>query len=212
MVTQMKQRIVGGIVIICVLAIFLPILLHKPKTEKLQQVPMAIPKPTTVSEMSLQLPVQNGQQQAQDNTVATSTTATTPAQAVTTPAQKLAVAEQAVVRPTAVAQPTTVHSAHKEAPVVDHSINSRILQSAISTPQAWVVQLASFANQANASKLVAQLRQKGFQAYTRTSHFNRHSITRVFVGPEINQNKIQQVKQNLNKQFHLSGVVRKYTV
>jgi DedD protein len=98
------------------------------------------------------------------------------------------------------------------APVVDHSINNKILQSAISTPQAWVVQLGSFSLKNNAEKLVQRLRKQGFDAYSRSNDENHHLITRVFVGPEINRGTMQHINKKLQHDFHLKGVVRKYNV
>lgn len=202
MEAQLKQRIVGGIVIICVLAIFLPILLHKPKTQSSAPVSLPIATPATVSQMSLQLPQQT-----------TATASTQSAQvANSTPQEKLAVAEQAVVTPVHTSAAHVKHVAKRVARPVPQHINTKILQSAVSTPQAWVVQLGSFSEQRHATALVARLRAKGFEAYTRTSHESHGTITRVFVGPEINKAQMQRINTRLDKTFHLSGVVRKYTV
>lgn len=208
MVNDLKQRIVGGVVIVCVLAIFLPVLLHKPKTETPQSVPMTIPQPQTVSQLSLQLPAQ---QQAP----------AAPQQAVTTQqptaAAKLAQAEQTVTHPQShVQQPvkvaTTHHVISKHKIVTTPKINTHILQAAVTTPTAWVVQLGSFSEKSNVQRLVKQLRQHGFDAYTRKDAHGNSSITQVFVGPEISRDTINTINNKLSKEFHLHGVVRKYHV
>jgi len=197
---QLKQRVVGGIVIVCVMAIFLPVLLHRPKTKTFQQVPMAIPKPTEVSQMSLQ--PSRLSEHASSNTINTIVNITTSS----TPSAKIAATEQAVVNQVH----TAVHS--KLAPIEDHSVNSKILQSAFSTPKAWVVQLGSFSMTSHANRLVVKLRQQGFSAYQRTSHTQQGVITRVFVGPQISKRKMEQINHQLTHKFHLKGVVRKYHV
>ena len=93
-----------------------------------------------------------------------------------------------------------------------HGVNTKILQAAISTPSAWVVQLASFSQEANAKQLTRRLRTKGFEAYTRTSDIGGRRITRVFVGPEIDHYKMNKIEKRLHSEFHLQGVVRKYHV
>ena len=192
MVSDLKQRIVGGVVIICVLAIFLPVILHKPKNEAVQSVPMTIPQPQSVSQLSLQLPAQQPSNVQQAAAVIKST-----------PATKLAQAERAIT------QPQQAQSDH-QSPVA--KINTRILQAAVTTPQAWVVQLGSFSQRANVQRLVKQLRHHGFDAYTRTQAHGTQSITQVFVGPEISRDTINKINKKLLSQFHLQGVVRKYQV
>lgn len=195
METQLKQRLVGGVVIVCVLAIFLPILLHKPKSDQAQSVPMTIPKPQTISEMSLQLP------EAQPSTVAP--------KVVATATDKLMAAQAAVVQPVVAKKaPSKAHTAA----VAPHTINTKILQSAIATPQAWVVQLGSFSQAQHAHQLVKQLRERGFDAYSRSTDLNHQRIVRVFVGPEINLQTMRHINKKLQHDFHLRGVVRKYSV
>ena len=197
MVSDLKQRIVGGIVIVCVLAIFLPIILHKPKDVPAQSAPMAIPQPQTVSQLSLQLPVQ--QPNTPPQTPAVKPTAAT----------KLSEAERAITEPQ---QHVVATAARHLQPVAPKKINTRILQEAVTPPQAWVVQLASFSQQANVQRLVKQLREHGFDAYTRTTIHGKQKITQVFVGPEISHDTINKINKKLSNEFHVHGVVRKYHV
>lgn len=246
MAVELKQRIVGGIVIACVLAIFLPILLHKPKKESVDSLPLTIPKPAVVSEMSLQLPVQASDPQP----IASSVASSTPAAAST--AAKVVVSEQAVLKTSEssvtnqqtplkfVPEPTmpvtepmsTPKSTAQPAPAPKsmpapssparvamtqnstlnkaQGVNTKILESVVSTPQAWVLQLGSFSQESNANALVKQLHLRGFEAYARQDA--AHHVTRVFVGPEIAQAKIQAINKKLQHDVHLKGVVRKYNV
>jgi len=204
MATALKQRIVGAIVIVCVLAIFLPVLLHKSKTQTTQQVPMPIPSPSTLSQISLQLPAQPaGQAVAPVHA----------APAAPTPTQKVVALEKAVVEPPI--RPRAQLAKTHPAPVQQHyahAINTKILQSAVSTPQAWVVQLGSFSQVHNATKLVKTLRKRGFDAYTRVGYVKQRRITCVFVGPEIHHSTIEKISARLYHDLHIKGFVRKYQV
>ncbi|PHQ81001.1 MAG: hypothetical protein COB66_03400 [Coxiella sp. (in: Bacteria)] len=193
-----KQRIVGGVVVACVLAIFLPILLHKPKTVAVKQSPLLIPRPGVVSEMSLQLP--NTQQAPSQAAVQQQTTTT--------------VKPVAVAKTPVPSQATTPQVADHTPPARPHhpTVNTKILQAAMSTPQAWIVQLASFSQDRNAKQLITKLRAKGFEAYSRRSTVGQHAITRVFVGPEIRRADINKIEKRLHNDFRLQGVVRKYHV
>lgn len=228
MEAQLKQRIVGAIVIVCVLAIFLPVLLHKPKPIVTQKMSMNIPKPEPISQMSLQLAKQDSPQpaiEAPQSTAVPSSLAHTeegeditnvPHQVMAPPVQDQQVAHNVPKIQPKPAQKHIAHSAHHK-PVAHHvhnhkKINNKILQAAVETPEAWVVQLASFADKNNAHQLVNRLRKSGFEAYLRTSHLHGRSINRVFVGPEIKKHDMQQINSRLNRKFHLHGVVKRYHV
>ena len=62
-----------------------------------------------------------------------------------------------------------------------------------------------------ANHLVAQLRAEGFDVYTRvTSHSDGRMIIRVFVGPKIHRADIEAIRARLDREFRLTGVIRKY--
>lgn len=85
--------------------------------------------------------------------------------------------------------------------------------STLNTPPAWVVQLASFSNHRNAHRLVARLKQNGYDAYARTIVTSSgKKIIRVFVGPEISKATITQVTQRLNKKYKLKGLIKRYKI
>ena len=80
-----------------------------------------------------------------------------------------------------------------------------------SPPEAWVIQLASFSDFDNGKRLLNQLHAKGFDAYSRQSK-GKKTIIRIFVGPDIDRNKIDQIQKELKQQLRLNGVIRKYVV
>ena len=139
MTNQLKQRIVGGVVILCVVTIFLPVLFHKPKTTAAKSVPMTIPKPMSVSQMSLQLPLASSQDQVQQTQ---------------TSVNPLTRAEQKVEYQSTAA-PQSKPQVAVQAAKLQHKqqINTKILQAAVSLPQAWVVQLGSFSKSQHAKNL-----------------------------------------------------------
>lgn len=61
--------------------------------------------------------------------------------------------------------------------------------------KAWVIQIGSFSNKANATSLVAELRNKGFRAYQRDAK----EYTRVFVGPYPDQSAAEKRTEGLEK-------------
>lgn len=55
---------------------------------------------------------------------------------------------------------------------------------------AWSLKVAAFKNPSNAKKLVQRLQKEGYKAYSK----GLNGYTRVYIGPEIDKQKIQQAK------------------
>lgn len=75
---------------------------------------------------------------------------------------------------------------------------------------AYVIQLGSFNQKANALKLVNKLRANGYRAFIQNVQASSGSNTRVFVGPEHRQASARQVASRLAKDMNLRGIVISY--
>lgn len=76
---------------------------------------------------------------------------------------------------------------------------------------AYVIQLGSFKQKANALRLVNKLRAKGYRAFIQSMEASSGSSnTRVFVGPEHQQASARLVASQLNKEMQLHGIVISY--
>lgn len=80
----------------------------------------------------------------------------------------------------------------------------------IVTRGGWSVQLAAFADKKNANDLLAKLRARHFQAYTRTISHGREQLILVFAGPERTEYEARWVQGRLKQEFHLTGIVGKH--
>ncbi len=78
--------------------------------------------------------------------------------------------------------------------------------------EAWVVQVGSFINAANANEIVAKLRLSGYRAYTLPATPVQGKITRVLVGPDTSKAKMQAALSELHSLTGLQGVIKPYTV
>jgi len=74
-------------------------------------------------------------------------------------------------------------------------------------PVAWTLQLASFKDEANARALRKQLLKAGHKVYSRKNG----SLVKVYVGPEINKQRLEALKQGLKKDFGLDGLLVRFT-
>lgn len=73
---------------------------------------------------------------------------------------------------------------------------------------AWVIQLGSFKHTENAEALMSKLKQSGFVTFSKPVETRAGILSKVFVGPELDKNKLQ-IKQNELKE--LTGLDGKLT-
>ncbi|MBX8531137.1 SPOR domain-containing protein [Pseudomonas cichorii] len=212
-----KQRMVGALVLIAVAVIFLPMLFTRQDEVRQVQVeapaapqapvapqvkvdPVPVPEPqilpqepvpgeedmSTASQLPPSMPI------APAPSVA-SAPAQAPAQAAApAPAPKPAKPAPATA-PAAPAPATTAKAAPSGVDANGLSVS-------------WSVQLASMSNRANADNLQKTLRAQGYNAYIRTAD----GVNRVFVGPLIERAEADRLRDQLDKQQKLKGIVVRF--
>ena len=77
----------------------------------------------------------------------------------------------------------------------------------------WVIQVGSFSQQENAEKLVKELQDKKYAAFTDQVDLKGQILHRVLVGPEVDKKRAEQILVNLNKLLEpkkLSGKIKRY--
>lgn len=77
---------------------------------------------------------------------------------------------------------------------------------AANLPVSWSVQLASLSNRSRAEELQKTLRGQGYNAYIR--HVD--GMNRVFVGPVIERREAERLRDLLNRQHKLNGIVVRF--
>jgi len=71
----------------------------------------------------------------------------------------------------------------------------------------WTVQIATFAQEDNAKRLVNKLKKADYPAYSITTN----SLFKVFVGPELDRPTSEKVQADIHKKFSLKGIVVKFS-
>ena len=221
-----KQRMVGALVLIAIAVIFLPMLFSRQDEARRVQVDApAAPQAPATSQIKVE-PVSVPQQQPlPQEPVPTDDELTQPAQPARTaqpvqqrtnqqpPAMPIAPAPSkpvaAAPKPvqTAPAKPApapTPAPAQAPAPVAPAADTSRVDANGLSVT--WSVQLASLSNRANADNLQKTLRTQGYNAYIRTSD----GVNRVFVGPVIERAEADRLRDTLEKQQKIKGIVVRF--
>lgn len=90
--------------------------------------------------------------------------------------------------------------------------SAKTVDSALAEVQsaAWVIQLGSFKNKANAERLVSLLKASGYKAFTQKYAKFGNEAVRVYVGPEPKITVANNLAGQLKEDFKLHGIVMTY--
>ncbi|MGD2113233.1 MAG: SPOR domain-containing protein [Gammaproteobacteria bacterium] len=195
---QLKQRLVGAVVLVSLAVIFIPIILEGPGDEWSPR-SQSIPRPPPLdfrSGMELPLPE------------ASDASAPVPAVVASMPAEIPPVqAERDGSRPaTAVPEPAAPSAAPLPA---EPATPPAIPEAAAGAPPAdgWYAQVGSFAQPANATALRERLAKAGYTATVQRADTGKGSSYRVLVGPERVRGSAEQLLEKLGREQKLEGIV-----
>ena len=177
---NLKQRIVGALVLVALAVIFLPILFSRP--DDLRQVVVDVPP---MPKNPVMVPV------AQEPVV------------VPEP-EPLPELPPVVEEP--VAQEPAAGIAETELPAAAQSPAAKAPTTRLdanSLPVTWSVQLASLSTRSSAEELQKKLRSKGYNAYVRSVD----GKNRVMVGPVIDRAEADRLRDQLGRQMSLNGFI-----
>nr|WP_314579074.1 SPOR domain-containing protein [uncultured Pseudomonas sp.] len=208
-----KQRMVGALVLIAIAVIFLPMLFSRQDEARHVQVdapaapqapvaPQIKVEPVSVPEQQPlpQEPVPTDDELAQPGQP---TVSQQPPSMPIAPAPAKPVAAAKAAPAPAPAKPAPAPQA-AQAPAAPAADPSRVDANGLSVT--WAVQVASLSNRANADNLQKTLRTQGYNAYIRTSD----GVNRVFVGPLIERAEADRLRDQLDKQQKLKGIVVRF--
>ncbi|MBT4883130.1 MAG: SPOR domain-containing protein [Glaciecola sp.] len=205
--SALQNRLVGTVIIVALAVIFLPDLLDGKKQTK-QDIQVSIPKVPEV--LSMQQPSEVDMEALNQ-------------QAQITASIELEIAvddepstELESSRPT-MNIPTT-NNASSELNMQPQNPNASLAyqtQILIADPQdsaGWVVQLGSFRHQKNVRELINVLEKAGYRTFSRPVQTPSGELTKVFVGPEIEQEKLKMALPHLNEITKLKGRLTPFTI
>jgi DedD protein len=76
----------------------------------------------------------------------------------------------------------------------------------------WVVQLGSFRHQKNVKELLEKLEKGGYRAFSRPVQTSSGTLTKVFVGPDLQKKRLEKALVHLKDLTSLQGRVTPFTV
>ena len=72
---------------------------------------------------------------------------------------------------------------------------------------AWALQVGSFKALENANQLRDEFRAKGYKTYVKTIERNGETQYKVRIGPELEQSRIKEIKQEVLKKTKVEGLI-----
>lgn len=200
-----KQRMVGALVLIAIAVIFLPMLFSRQDEARRVQIDApAAPQAPVLPQVKVEsVPVPEQQTLPQEPVPEEDAVVPVPTPSPA-PAKPVVAGKPAAVVATAPAKPAPTPAPAPAKPAAPAAEPSRVDANGLSV--SWSVQLASLSNRANADNLQKTLRTQGYNAYIRTSD----GVNRVFVGPLIERAEADRLRDQLDKQQKLKGIVVRF--
>ncbi len=177
---QLKQRLVGAVVLISLAVIFIPMLLEGDRPAQEQWGSAVPPRPEMRFE-PLEIPLR---------------TPVAP--------EPAAVSVIETPRPEHIPDPAELPKPVQE--TAQETVQPANPGESRPGPHAWVIQVGSFSNSANALLLRDRLRKKGFAAFVQETK-GEPTVYRVKVGPELQREAAEKLKGELMAKLQLSAIV-----
>jgi DedD protein len=192
---RLRARLIGASILVLLAVIVVPEMLSGPKPREAAPPPaarIAGVAPDAMHTFTLAVPAGHGTiaTPAADGEVVPAAIAPI----VAKPAEGVAVIARArTIAPAAAAPALPVEAA----PTVPAPIEKG----------AWAVQVGSFANAANAKKIMRELAEKGYAVYTVQAGHGKHLQHKVRIGPEADRAAAEQILSKLKDDGHTGAVV-----
>jgi DedD protein len=188
---RLKQRMLGGAVLVALVVIFVPMLIEEPVEQNDQ------------STHSIPIQPQSSQNQPVASAISEKPKQKTIVKAPSTQAETPPVAKpEPVAKTKPVASKKNVKKNQPKKPVT--------VDKPRPSPSAWMIQVASLTNEKNAKKLVQRLRKAELPAQMMSVKLNGKRHYRVRVGPEVDHRLAEKMLAKIKREFKLNPELMRY--
>tara|TARA_R110000751_G_scaffold307866_1_gene433066 strand:- start:72068 stop:72733 length:666 start_codon:yes stop_codon:yes gene_type:complete len=218
--SALQNRLVGTAIVVAIVVIFLPDLLdgkqeskrnlfvELPQKPAMKTVKSPAPFDTDKVEEAATRKVEVISEQALDDSPSANKSADTKLESRTEDVQVADIYEEekSVAVKEEVVKAVPKVSSLQQQTVVEQDVDT-LLASA-----GWVVQLGSFRHQKNVQELLNRLEKAGYRAFSRPVKTNSGTLTKVFVGPDLQKSNLDNALSHLKELTQLQGRVTPFTV
>ena len=232
---NLKQRLVGAIVLISLAVIFLPLIFDKQQQRidtsqyRIPEKPaMTIKAPDTAT-LDQQVkaayqPIANIEQQKQAQDAASAAGSATaaagaPAADTSSSADPAADTQQPHDTTTAADSNNIASSSPSQAAVkqyldtekkTDSEIHNKPASATVPLAESWILQVGAFSSQTNAEGLRNKLKADGYAAFVKPMKVSSSTLYKVYVGPEIRRYQLEKEKTELERKYKLKALILQY--
>jgi len=218
--SALQNRLVGTVIVVAIAVIFLPDLLDG-KQESKRNLFVELPQKPPMKTVKSPAPFDTGKvkeaatrkvevisEQAIDDNPTAKTPAETKPESRTEDVQVPDIYTENTAAPVTKAPQIMAPKANslEQQTVIEQDVD-RLLASA-----GWVVQLGSFRHQKNVQELLNRLDKAGYRAFSRPVKTNSGTLTKVFVGPDLQKGNLEKALSHLKELTNLQGRVTPFTV
>jgi DedD protein len=196
----LKQRLVGALILVAVGVVFWPIIFVEQGVKPLGEAAY-IPLRPSVDTTPIEPPNKETVRQSPSIEVSTEDEAAEPPLADVVEKAPVPVEKAAQVKPETKSKP--VRQTRKEAPV-------KPAIDADGIPIAWILQVASVSSKENAEELRLGLVNMGYKAYIKKIKTGTSVLLRVYVGPKVERARLEAIQSEIDSQFNVKSMVRRY--
>ncbi len=226
------QRVIGIIVVIALVIIIYPLLFNNTQTATqqaestiTQSLPLPEQKPlVTTAAIEQPAPVVPSQENKAEPKPIPDDTKQTPAianeinqmegkNAMVKPFSPIDNSSVKIVNTSNITNPQKPHSLppRKMVSASANKVKSPTAQDLLKLKRvAWAIQMGSFKNKENATRLTDKLRAAGYKAFTRQIDAKLGTQTRVYVGPEFKQIAAIKLSSKIEHDMKMHGIVIAY--
>jgi DedD protein len=215
--SALQNRLVGTAIVVAIAVIFLPDLLDG-KQESKRDLFVDLPQKPPMKTVKSPAPFDTGKVKE----AATRKVEVISEQAVDDNSNSIIPAETKTESRTEDVQVADVYQGNEAAPeteIVTPKVSSLEQQTLVEqdvdrllASAGWVVQLGSFRHQKNVQELLNSLDKAGYRAFSRPVKTNSGTLTKVFVGPDLQKDNLENALSHLKELTKLQGRVTPFTV
>ena len=189
----LKQRLVGAVVLAALAVIFLPSLFDQDNRRRVSTT-SKIPPVKSVVPATFKAPIR----------VEGISPAVSPDEMYQLVDEAEAAKPELGAKPELSAKPKSAISKPVSKLVPKPSLNQQ------GVPKAWVIQVASFKTEGRAKVLRDKLIAQDYKAYIRSLNTSKGPVSRVLVGPKIDQREAQKVKTQLDRALKVDTLIKRF--
>lgn len=205
----LKQRLVGALILIALGVVFWPVIFVEPIDKPLGEAAQ-VPVRPTIDTTPIERPGKEGLRSSPPLQASEAVEAKTQSEAEPDTAVIENQVEKAPVPQKPSVQSKPVPPPIKKKPTTRTEAPAKPAIDADGVPIGWILQVASVSSSAKAEELRSGLVDMGYKAYVKKIKRENSVLLRVYVGPKFERARLEAMQPNVDAQFKVKSMVRRY--